>query len=113
MKDIYRDQRFWIHLKNRPKAFREDRRLRTIVGRLVWELKRNFKENHDYGNLLELIESILSQKRSGLNKIYSIHEPDLQCISKGEELQNYEFGNEVSILRSVHRHYFGGPVFSQ
>ncbi len=34
-------------------------------------------------------------------KIYSIHEPDVQCISKGKEHKKYEFGNKVSIIRSV------------
>ena len=34
-------------------------------------------------------------------KIYSIHEPEVQCISKGKEHKKYEFGNKVSIIRSV------------
>ena len=41
LKKIYRDQRFRNHPKNRAKALKADRRLRTIAGRLVWELKRN------------------------------------------------------------------------
>ena len=47
LKQIYRDQRFRNHPKNRKKALRADRRLRTIAGRLVRELKRNLKENHN------------------------------------------------------------------
>ena len=43
LKQIYRDQRFRNHPKNRKKALRADRRLRTIAGRLVRELKRNLK----------------------------------------------------------------------
>jgi len=48
LKAICRDQRFRNHPKNRQKALKADRRLRTIAGRLVRELKRNLKENHDY-----------------------------------------------------------------
>lgn len=101
LKQIYRDQRFRNHPKNRKKALKADRRLRTIAGRLVRELKRNLKENHNYDKLLELFETILSQRRNSRKKIYSIHEPEVQCISKGKEHKKYEFGNKVSIIRSV------------
>lgn len=101
LKEIYRDQRFRNHPKNRKKALRADRRLRTIAGRLLRELKRNLKENHSYDKLLELFETILSQRRNSRKKIYSIHEPEVQCISKGKEHKKYEFGNKVSIIRSV------------
>jgi IS5 family transposase len=34
------------------------------------------------------------------HKIYSLHEPDVLCISKGKEHKKYEFGNKVSIVRT-------------
>ena len=101
LKEICRDQRFRNHPRNRKKALRADRRLRTIAGRLVRELKRNLKGNHDYDELLRLFETVLSQRRNSRKKIYSIHEPEVQCISKGKEHKKYEFGNKVSIIRSV------------
>ena len=101
LKDIYRDQCFRNHPKNRKKALRADRRLRTIAGRLVRELKRNLKGNHDCDKLLEIFETVLSQRRNSRKKIYSIHEPEVQCISKGKEHKKYEFGSKVSIIRSV------------
>ena len=101
LKRIYRDQRFRNHPKNKKKALKADRRLRTIAGRLVRELKRNLGENQDYDKLLELFETILSQRRSSRKKIYSIHEPEVQCISKGKEHKKYEFGNKASIIRSA------------
>lgn len=101
LKRIYRDQRFRNHPKNRDKALKADKRLRTIAGRLVRELRRNLKENHEYDKLLSLFEGVLSQKRSSKEKIYSLHEPEVQCISKGKEHKKYEFGNKVSIIRSL------------
>lgn len=101
LKGIYRDQRFRNHPKNRKKALKADKRLRTIAGRLVRELKRNLGENPQYDELLSLFEKILLQRRNSSNKIYSIHEPDVQCISKGKEHKKYEFGNKVSIIRSA------------
>ena len=101
LKRIYRDQRFRNHPKNRAKALKADKRLRTIAGRLVRELRRNLKENHEYDKQLILFERVLSQKRNSKEKIYSLHEPEVQCISKGKEHKKYEFGNKVSIIRSL------------
>ena len=67
LKGIYRDQRFRNHPKTRKKAPRVDRRLRTIAGRLVRELRRNLKENHDYDELpglFETIKGVTAGKRS-------------------------------------------------
>ena len=101
LKQIYRDQRFRNHPKNRKKARKADKRLRTIAGRLVREIKRNLGDNHEYDELLALFEKILQQRRNSRHKIYSIHEPEVQCISKGKEHKKYEFGNKVSIIRSI------------
>ena len=111
LKKIYRDQRFRNHPKNRSKALKADRRLRTIAGRLVRELKRNLKGNHDYDSLLALFERVLSQRRNSSGKIYSLHEPEVQCISKGKEHKKYEFGNKVSIIRSITGIILGAKSF--
>lgn len=31
------------------------------------------------------LDDMLNQKKSYSNKIYPVHEPDVQCISKGKE----------------------------
>ncbi|RAS39627.1 transposase, partial [Prevotella pallens] len=51
-------------------------------------------------NMFELYYKVLSQNRKSKNKVYSLHEPDVVCVSKGKEHKQYEFGNKVSILRS-------------
>jgi len=51
-------------------------------------------------NCYPFFEKILLQRRKSPHEIYSIHEPDVQCISKGKEHKKYEFGNKVSIIRS-------------
>lgn len=100
LKGIYRDQRFRNHPKNRKKAVKADRKLRTITGRLVRELKRNLPVQNKYEEIIALFERVLTQARNTPNKIYSLHEPDVMCISKGKEHKKYEFGNKVSIIRS-------------
>jgi len=88
LKRIYRDRRFRHHPKNRQKAVRMDGELRTIAGGLVREFKRNLGACSVYTELIERFEAILAQRRHSLKKIYSIHEPDVQCISKGKSIRS-------------------------
>ena len=111
LKRVYRGQRFRNHPKNRNKALKADRKLRTIAGRLVRELRRNLGEHSLYNNLIERFEAILAQRRHSGKKIYSVHEPDVQCISKGKEHKKYEFGNKVSIIRSATGIILGAQSF--
>lgn len=98
LKRLYVDIRFGNHPKNKKKARAAGRKVRTIAGRLVRELERKLPDNHNYSESLDLFTSVLNQKRSDKNKIYSLHEPGVHCISKGKEHKKYEFGNKVSIL---------------
>lgn len=86
--------------KNKSKAGKADRKVKTIAGRLVRELERNLTPNSKYQRELELYQQILSQTRSTKNKIYSIHELEVCCISKGKEHKKYEFGNKASFVKT-------------
>jgi IS5 family transposase len=98
LKALYRDQRFGNHPKNHKKAAKANRKVHTIAGRLVRELERKLPENHPYGHSLTLFNRVLEQQRKSKNKVYSLHEPRVHCISKGKEHKKYEYGNKVSIL---------------
>lgn len=111
LKQIYRDQRFRNHPRNRRKALKADRRLRTIAGRFVRELDRNLPVKTGYERMFEVYYKVLSQKRNTPNKIYSLHEPEVCCISKGKEHKKYEFGNKVSFVRSWYGLILGAVSF--
>lgn len=98
LKKLGVDQRFRNHPKNKKKAYKADRKVKTIAGRLVRELERKLQLESPYFTDLELFKQVLLQTRKSTHKIYSLHEPDVQCISKGKEHKKYEFGNKVSIL---------------
>jgi len=91
------DQRFRNHPRNKNKARKADKKVKTIAGRLVRELERNLPPNSVYQNQIDLFNRVLNQKKNDSNKVYSLHEPEVQCISKGKEHKKYEFGNKVSI----------------
>ncbi len=97
LKKLGVDQRFRNHPKNKGKARRADKKIKTIAGRLVRELERRIAVGSRHHNNLELFKKVLLQKRSDSKKIYSLHEPDVSCISKGKEHKRYEFGNKVSV----------------
>ena len=97
VKKLTLEQRFRNHPKNKARARKADRKIKTIAGRLVRELERNLPPSNKYLSDLELFKKILAQKRYDKQKIYSIHEPHVQCISKGKEHKKYEFGSKVSI----------------
>jgi transposase, IS5 family len=97
LKKLSLDQRFRSHPRNHKKARKADRKVKTIAGRLVRELNRKLPAGL-HATHLALFSKVLSQKRHDHNKIYSLHEPHVQCISKGKEHKKYEFGSKVSIV---------------
>jgi len=102
LKKLGVDQRFRNHAKNKSKARKADKKVRTIAGRLVRELERNLEPDSIYHTDIELFKQVFAQKRTSKNKIYSLHEPETQCISKGKEHKKYEFGNKASIVYTQH-----------
>jgi len=100
LKKLGMAQRFRNHPKNKGKAKKADRKVKTIAGRLVRELERNLSPNSKHQGQLDLYKQVLAQKRASKNKIYALHEPEVCCISKGKEHKKYEFGNKASFAKT-------------
>ncbi|MBK5719838.1 IS5 family transposase [Dysgonomonas sp. Marseille-P4677] len=98
LKKLYVDIRFSNHPKNKKKSCAGGRKIRTIVGRLAQELERKLPDNYNYSESLNLFTRVFNQKRSDKNKIHSLHEPPVHCISKGEEHKKHESGKMASTL---------------
>jgi len=75
------------------------RKLKSIAGRLVRELERKLPAHASahYAGELSIFKQVLHQKRDSANKTYSLHEPQVYCISKGKDHKKYEFGSKASI----------------
>ena len=97
LKKLLMEQRFRNHPKNKGRARKAERKVKTIAGRLVRELERKLTAGL-HTDLLGLFKKVLLQKKSDSNKIYSLHEPHTQCMTKGKEHKKYEFGSKVSII---------------
>lgn len=88
--------------KVRLQATRAQKKTKTIAGRLLRDLNRKLspKLQERYSEFLQLSDQLLKQKRSDKNKVYSLHAPEVSCISKGKTGKKYEFGSKVSVVIS-------------
>lgn len=96
-KQLVRDTYNGSHPKRRKKANAAKRKLKTIAGRLVRELERKLPEGN-YTKELALYKRVLAQEQNSKNKIYSLHEPEVYCMSKGKAHKKYEYGCKASVV---------------
>ncbi len=90
------------HAKQYKRAKRSLRRLKTILGRVIRDIRRKsvtFSQRLSW--VLRRATLLFNQKKSSKNKIYSMHAPEVRCISKGKAHKRYEFGNKVSIATTA------------
>jgi IS5 family transposase len=85
------------------------RKLKTQLGRVIREVQRQTEEpSVKLDKLLQTAHRIYEQQRQDKDKIYSVHEPEVQCIAKGKAGKQYEFGNKVSVAVSSRGGWFVG-----
>ena len=76
--------------------------LRTLVGRVWRDIDRKL-DRQDVTTaaraeaILARVKRVLTQKPKDKNKLYSLHAPEVECISKGKARQPYEFGVKVTV----------------
>ena len=88
----------YAHARQFKRMRRQLRRLRTYAGRLIRDIRRKAGAmDADLKVVLERAERIRNQQQRDSNKIYSWHEPQVRCISKGKARQRYEFGQKVAL----------------
>lgn len=91
----------YSHACQMRRSNKELRRLRTYLGRVVRDIERKVVGGEGLSDVflepLSLAQRILNQRRQDKNKVYSIHAPEVECISKGKAHKKYEFGCKVSV----------------
>ena len=53
---------------------------------------------------------LLVQKKKDKNKLYSLHAPEVECISKGKVAKRYEFGVKASIATTNRSNFVVGGM---
>ena len=88
----------YAHAKQFKRMRRQLKKLRTSLGRVIRDLRRKLPQPDEaLQTLLTQCERLHAQKPSDKNKLYSLHEPEVKCISKGKTRQRYEFGQKVTV----------------
>jgi len=97
-KKLLLDVSRYAHARQMKRARAATRKLRTQLGRVMREIERQVtKPTDNLARLLETAHQIHAQQRYDKNKVYSVHEPEVECIAKGKTGKKYEFGNKVSV----------------
>jgi IS5 family transposase len=69
-----------------------------VAGRVLRDMRRKVPQpNAALEELLSLCERLHAQEQTATKKLYSLHEPEVMCISKGKAHKRYEFGQKVSV----------------
>jgi IS5 family transposase len=109
---VYKQSRY-AHARQMKRARSCTKKLRTYLGRVIRDIERKCQSpDKDLRSLLETSKRIFTQQRQDKNKVYSVHEPDVECISKGKAHKRYEFGSKVSVATTSRGGWFvGAQVF--
>ena len=97
----------YAHAKQFRRLKRVVKRQRTILGVVIREVQRKLdlcastssspKAISDLRMWIERAQRIRTQQRHDKNKLYALHAPEVECISKGKAKKPYEFGVKVSL----------------
>jgi IS5 family transposase len=94
----------YAHARQMKRAEKERKRLKTYLGRVYRNIKAKLIDlpllNMIFEPIFKIIEKVLLQTKESKEKVYSIHEPHVECIAKGKAHKKYEFGCKVSLVIS-------------
>jgi IS5 family transposase len=93
----------YAHARQFKRMRKALRRLKGYTGRVLRDIERQLGKVPEGALRERLVEMIalanrlLAQKPKDKKKLYSLHEPAVDCISKGKAHKRYEFGTKVSV----------------
>lgn len=91
----------YAHAKQMKRMKRQVRTLRTYLGRVVRDIERQIADDLErqaiFAEELAMAKRLLAQEKHSKHKLYSLHAPEVECLSKGKAHKRYEFGVKVSI----------------
>jgi len=100
-KKLLRQIDSYLHAKQMKRVKKAMKKFKTITGRVLRDCKRKIQYKpgikQQFQEIIEQTEHLLTRNVTDKNKLYSLHEPDVACISKGKAHKKYEFGSKVSL----------------
>jgi len=99
----------YARARQMKRAAKCTRKLRTWLGRVIRDIERKcVSPDKELKKALEIATRIYNQQRTDKQKVYSFHEPHVECISKGKAHKRYEFGCKVSVAATSKGGWFVG-----
>lgn len=100
----------YAHARQYQRARKQLRKLKTYLGRITRDIERKLQPEQleEFEKLLGLSHRLFLQKRHDKNKLYSIHAPEVVCISKGKSHKRYEFGCKVGLVTTMKNPFIVG-----
>jgi len=81
----------YAHARQLRRMRRQVNRLKTYLGRVVRDIERKIAGEAAlqaiFADELALAKRLLKQQKTDRNKLYSLHAPEVECISKGKATQ--------------------------
>ena len=94
----------YAHAKQMKLAQGCTRKLKPYLGHVIRDIQRKCScPDESLASMIEVAHRIFTQKRDDENKVYSVPEPGVECVSKGKSLNRYEFGCKVRGMASTRR----------
>ena len=96
----------YAHAKQFRRMKRSLRTLKSRVGRVHRDIGRQIDQiaesRQDAAkDLMHRVNRILPQTTKDKNKLYALHAPEVECISKGKARTPYEFGVKVTVATTL------------
>ena len=97
----------YAHARQFKRMRKALRTLKGYTGRVLRDIRRQIDVISQGAyrervlDMLVLVSQLLHQTPKSKGKIYALHAPEVDCISKGKARVRYEFGTKVSIATTI------------
>ena len=97
---LYRVNRY-AHARQTRRLRAQIRKLHTYLGRVERDTERKIAADDKLQSIFAeeflMARRLLAQKKDSRNKLYSLHAPEVECISKGKAHKRNELGVKASV----------------
>ncbi len=105
----------YAHARQFKRMRKSLKKLKGYTGRILRDIRRQLDEipggsfrERVLDTLVLVGRLLLHQGPRSCGKIYALHEPEVDCISKGKARKRYEFGTKVSLATTIDKGFVVG-----
>ena len=100
------------HAKQYQRLRKAVKKVKSYLGRVYRDLLRQLPADlcltTEQQTVLDHAKRLLEQRQDSKRKLYSVHAPEVDCISKGKAHKRYEFGVKASFATTLNEAFVVG-----